>query len=172
MDNLYHLYHDLFQPEIIYLCLKARCPCWQNKAQKTLENTDISKFLGCFVLVTVYIFINLHLNVSFYLNTSILSQVYNYVADSIFLSLFCKDNTIKAANTIKDVKYGNGRSVFTEIFQNISGCRFKGFTLKLKVFLFFLSCLANFAFISRSLKSHWQNPTQVLITSYNSVLQN
>ena len=114
--------------------------------------------------MTVYISINFYIIVSFYLNTSILSQVYNYVADSIFLFLFCKDNTIKAANTIKDIRYGNGRSVYTEIFQKISGYRFKVLTLKLRVFLFFLfflNCLANFAFVSRSFKSHWQNPTQV-----------
>ena len=140
MDNLYRLYHGLFQPEIFYLRLKARCPCWQNKTQKTLENTDISKLLRCFVLVTVYISKNLYIIVSFYLITSILSQVYNYVAGSIFLSLFCKVNTIKAANTIKDTRYGNGRSVYTEIFQNMSGCRFKGLTLKLRVCLFVCFC--------------------------------
>ena len=64
-DDLYHLYHDLFYPEIVYLCLRARGPYWQNVAHKTLENTDISKFLRCFVLVTVYIFINLYIIVSF-----------------------------------------------------------------------------------------------------------
>ena len=129
-DDLYHLYHDLFYPEIVYLYLRARGPYWQNVAHKTLESTDISKFLRCFVLVTVYIFINLYIIVSFQLNTRILSQVYNYVADSNFPSLFCNDKTITAANADKDITYGNGRSVFSEIFQNISSCRSKCLTLK------------------------------------------